>query len=938
MNKFVLTALATALAASSVLAIPARRDVVHRVVQPDGSVIELTRTGDERSHYYLTLDKIPVIKDDNGRYCYATVSANGSIVAGPQAVNPADRTAAQQTYTATLDRSAITKAMIRRTAGRRAASATRRANQSSNIGLFASRFPHTGEPHGIVILVQFKDSKFSVTNPHEYYNDFLNGDNFTQHNGTGSCRQYFIDSSNGQFKPTFDVYGPVTLSNNVSYYGGNDYWGDDRRPGEMVQEACEALNSQVDFSKYDTDNDGYVDNVYVIYAGKGENSNGGDDTVWPHSWDLESALGKAITLDGVYINDYGCGNEWDEELPTGIGTFCHEFGHVMGLPDLYNTSDDNAADAVTPGDWSIMDYGSYNNDGRTPPSYSIYERNAFGWIDPIVIDSQASISLENIHDSNTGAVVLTSNKNEFFLFENRQQTGWDTYLPGHGLIIWHIDFDQSVWTENAPNNTATHQRIDIEEAGGRANNESKSTMASYPFPGTSGKTSFTDSTSPSMKTWSGTSLGLPITDIAETNGIITFDVAGGNVQLDTPVAKAAAATGNGFTLSWNAVDKATSYIVNVYTKDNNGNHIAASGYSDLTVEGITLTVTRLQPETRYYATVAAARGKNLSETSDEVDITTTEATFDMFVPVATAATDITANSFTANWQPVNGANDYLLTVIGNEESDPVKTVIDFGSGSKLSIPEGWTASTTDIYGAQSTGYYGSAAPALKLTKNGHYLQSPVFDNDIVSISFWVRFAGQGNTQNYYEVMTAGTDGTWETIYSNNPDTKASVISVPESAIPAGARQVKVVFNKSGNGNLALDDLTITTGGSKATILAGYDHRSVGNVTSHNISGLTAGRYSYNVTAVNAAGLKSLESDFITLSTTDGVTGTTSGDTTIITTGPGTISVYTEADTYVTVTDLTGRCIATAAGSATFTVTPGFYIISANTESFKVQVR
>ncbi|MDE6309264.1 MAG: hypothetical protein K2L81_03615, partial [Muribaculaceae bacterium] len=193
---------------------------------------------------------------------------------------------------------------------------------------------------------------------------------------------------------------------------------------------------------------------------------------------------------------------------------------------------------LTPGSYSIMDYGSYSNNSRTPPTYSIFERNAMGWaqIEQLKEGVPANGKLEHMLKSNTGYVIATDKTNEFFLLENRQLDDWDTYLPGHGMLVWHIDYNASVWNSNSPNNQA-HQYVDIIEAGGSANNNSATTMAKYPFPGTAKVTEFTASTTPALKSWSGKAIDLPLTNITETkDGLITFDVCGGVVNLiDKPV-------------------------------------------------------------------------------------------------------------------------------------------------------------------------------------------------------------------------------------------------------------------------------------------------------------------------------------------------------------------------------------------------------------------
>lgn len=563
------------------MAVPAKR-TTFTATQPDDTEVTLTRAGDEFHKYFLTDDNQIVVGNRTNGYFFATVDAiSGRLVASNvEAANVAERTATQSAFVAGVDREELSKAMAttKRTsrmaprAGSRSLAPKASLPAQSGIGLFpGTAYPNTGSPKGLIILVEYSDVSFNSSyDAGDYFERMINEKGFSDYNGTGSALDWFTDASNGKFTPDFDVYGPITLPNNQAYYGGNDSWGYDKLAEEMVVDGCTLLDSQVNFKDYDTDGDGYVDNVFVFYAGQGEASYGAENTVWPHQWDLESA-GKSLTLDGVTISRYACSNEWEQTTPDGIGTFVHEFSHVMGLPDLYHTSE---TAYYTPCEWSVMDYGPYNNNGRTPPTYSIFERNAMGWIDPMVLDqTPRAVELSHIETSNEGCIIPTSDNNEFFLLENRQQKGWDTYLPGHGMLIWHINYDESVWNSNTVNNTESHQYVDIEEANNNTNGANSSVLKNWAFPGTSGSyTSFTDTTTPSMKTWDGTSLNTPITNITETDGVITFDVCGGVPAIDSPVAyqpnpdaNAGAIGEDLFMASWSAVEGAVDYLLTVYT-------------------------------------------------------------------------------------------------------------------------------------------------------------------------------------------------------------------------------------------------------------------------------------------------------------------------------------------------------------------------------------
>ena len=344
---------------------------------------------------------------------------------------------------AALQRRDAARAKVRRSA----------VPQKSQIGLFDTGFPSKGEQKGLVVLVEYKDVKFTHNDPYSYFNRMLNEDGFSDYGGTGCAAEYFRECSDNQFRPKFDVYGPITLSQNMSYYGGNDYSGNDKNPQKMAIEACQQLDATVDFSEYDRDGDGFIDNVFIFYAGRGEASGGSSNTVWPHSWNVTAAEYTSYIFDGVQLDRYACSNEWEGSRPDGVGTFIHEFSHVMGLPDLYATS---YTSAFTPGGWSVLDHGSYNNGGCTPPLYSAYERYSLGWITPQVLDGPASVRLNSI-GSNQACIIPTGDENEFFLIENRQKTSWDKYIPGHGMLVWHVDYDAYVWRQNTVNNNADHQ-------------------------------------------------------------------------------------------------------------------------------------------------------------------------------------------------------------------------------------------------------------------------------------------------------------------------------------------------------------------------------------------------------------------------------------------------------------------------------------------------
>ena len=312
----------------------------------------------------------------------------------------------------------------------------------------------------------------------------------------------------------------------MEYYGKNNPSIQfDAAPWTMVKEACQLVDDSVDFKQYDNNNDGYVDFVYVIYAGYGEADGGDENTIWPHSYWLLDA-GITCKVDGKYVDLYACGNELDSRTNyhTGIGTFCHEFSHVLGLPDLYETTGYGTYKTI--GAWSILDYGPYNNDGNTPPAYSAYEQFFMGWLIPRLIVDAENVELEELQASNSALLISSSDQHNligndpkpttFYLLENRQQVGWDKYLPGHGLMLTKVQYSSNNWQQNTVNNKAQSMGVDLIEADGMTPNSKQNGYDGKPgdlFP--AGATAYLGITNHSIE------------DVSEQDGIIYFKYRGG---------------------------------------------------------------------------------------------------------------------------------------------------------------------------------------------------------------------------------------------------------------------------------------------------------------------------------------------------------------------------------------------------------------------------
>lgn len=421
-----------------VMAVPARRDGFVRT-QSDGTEITVYQHGDELYHYFTNGAGEWIEPDEKGDFRVVASKSEEEIA-------------------------------VRRAQSRYAEHAARRAQKATQAGPVLS-------PKGAIILVSFDDVEFSTSK--EYMINWAMGENFTENGGTGSINRYFKDVSWGQYDLQLDVFGPVTLSQKAAYYGQNKTNGDDMHADEMIVEACQlaAETEGADFSQYDYDNDGKVDWVVVIYAGKGEADGGASYTVWPHQYDL-SYTGKQFELQGKTIDHYCCLNEIDgiTNECAGIGTFCHEFSHIMGLPDIYSTN--TSATHKTLGQWDLMDYGPYNNDGNTPPAYSAYERWFMGWFEPKLFKDTTTYVLPDLSEGKTAgyinstgkeiADVTSPNPSVFYMLENRQRYNWDAYLPGEGLLITKINYNSYNWRQNRVNYSSSNMGIDLMEADGNA--------------------------------------------------------------------------------------------------------------------------------------------------------------------------------------------------------------------------------------------------------------------------------------------------------------------------------------------------------------------------------------------------------------------------------------------------------------------------------------
>lgn len=675
-----------------------------QVTQPDGSVITVKLVGDEFHSYYTTLDGTPLRRMNTGEFV--------------------------------VDHSVVEMPVM-----------ARKARQVAQERAFDQNFPLSGSPRSVVILVNFTDVKFQHSL--EEFQDMLNTSGYDKNDAIGSARDYFIASSDSIFSPIFDCYGPVQLQHDQAYYGANRGNSNSIRASDMVVEACRLVEeSGVDFAQYDTNNDGRIDNVFIYYAGHNEAEHGGENTIWPH----RSIVTGSEKVSGKQIYDYACTSELRGsagDAMCGIGTFAHEFGHVLGLPDFYDTN----YGQYTIGTWDIMCSGSYNGNGKTPPTYTSGERFQLGWLIPTQLTEAGFYTLEPLATTNTAYLIADGDRaqtweadpNEFWLLENRQNVGWDaatSTLPATGLLIWHIDYNAFAWGNNSPNN-GQPLRYDLEEAAG-----SKGYAASSdPFPGTAKITQFTP-----IKN-DGTMLEQPILNITEDGQNITFTFKSSDkfMFLPTPMPMLESTydedTRKAVTPSYTvkvtgaSLDPSAKATISVNGKGfrissnekNWGSSLTLDVHADSTLEASFFV--------QYAPNKQVCEPQNGTLTIRQGSSVGTHAIQGISPrpvmiqsPKVSAVKEVSPTSFKLSWTPEQDAEFYYITMYhledGNEST--MESFEEFDD--EVAIQEaGWKSTFLRTTGkAKKDGF-----KSVWFKEEGEYLVTPVYPLAVSNVSFWL---------------------------------------------------------------------------------------------------------------------------------------------------------------------------------------------------------
>lgn len=649
-----------------------------------------------------------------------------------------------------------------------------------------STYPHLGKVKNLVILVEYTDVFFTITDPKEKFTNFFNQTGYNYNNATGSVRDYFVASSFGAFEPSFDVYGPYRLSNPRKYYGEQVGERHDSNAAKMILEACELAKNDINYADYDNNNDGYVDNISVIFAGYNQAEHGPDEAIWPH----RSSLSTSTTYNGKNLGAYLCTSElrsYQGSTMCGIGTYCHEFSHVLGVPDLYHTKE---SDTYTVGNWDIMAQGSYNNEGRTPPLHSAFVRFMLNWLVPEQLLTPNTFLLEPIETSNKAYLIAQDthnlnttepSPNEYFLLENRQQVGWDSVagqrvgdsaIPGTGLLCSHITFDMSTWTNNTFNNS-TPLGYDIVEAYHIQNQTIASPGDTYP--GSYGINLLT----PTLNNGAQLQEQM-LSNIMQLDNDISFHygpIGGDGIWFD-PINTIYLKSEFDKKIITTQIDSVTLICQNINEHDITIRSLSptfelsndqrtwhgANSYLTLNTDdqgNLRQTIyLRFQPLVQncgYIYGMIEAASTNRTYVNRLMLRGTSPRPNYLNTPTIYSVEDLTPYSFKIRWTEQEDAESYYLTIytVDKTESDIVQSFEEFDSQEQITAQQ-WESNFCQTTTAQSD--HGSHS--LLITETAQYITSQTYLTPVTQLSFWIN-------NNYTSSDSGTTPGGRLFLYARN---------------------------------------------------------------------------------------------------------------------------------------------------------------------------
>ena len=817
------------LAIVSLHAVPAYPGLLTKT-QPDGTELFYYLRGDENFGFTSTEDGYLIALNQDGIFEYAELNEQNEIITtGIKVSNIAQRTIKEERYLKNALKVSELELQLREMSELARQKAQQRV--ASNESAPVMRYPLKGEPTSLVILVNFKDVAFLSPTAKQDFTNLLNQQGYSNNDATGSARDFFMASSNNIFQPNFVVVGPYTLPETMSYYGKDSGSGTARYENyasQMIVDACKLADDDVDFSEYDTDGNGYVDNVFVYYAGYNQAEGGPENSVWPH----RSMIMSKKNFDDVLLRDYACTSELKGREGTtmcGIGTFCHEFGHVLGLPDFYVT--DYGHNVPTLGSWDAMDNGPYNNGGKTPPSYSSYERFFLGWLTPTILE-YGKFELKPLLNSNEAYILSKTphnlngsdpNPNEFFMIENRQKVDWDSVgLPGEGLLVTHIKYDKSAWLNNTPNNDPDDMCVQIVCASSDTRSPAYNT-----FPGLDKVTTCF------LETKDGYKFPEPLTAITQlSNGDISFvygetattpyvkkegEISYFETEMGTPLIREVKFTGHhiageeikftlnsgyNFAFRKKGAEKWSSTIRVEINADSTFDCTLEVKFEPKKITNDVLIEDRLSVIADNYNNYYTLSGKS----NKPVNVRK---------PELLAPTEVSESAFTANWVEQPKATCYYISVYTITDADSYE-MEEFETFADGKMPAGWSST----FYTTSTLYKSTAPLSVMFKTSADTLWTKEYFSEIDKISMWVH---SNNTigKLYVDALVKGN---WVNVLKKDIDTsvRKEEVSVELGANKSSKFRIYYVRTKESTGGLCLDDFVAETYTSPDFVFEEYE--------------------------------------------------------------------------------------------------------------------
>lgn len=863
MKKIIFYSILSVLCTVAAYAVPATPYLITKT-QPDGTEISYYLRGDEYFSCSVSEDGYLIKANSENIFEYARLTSKGIETTGIKVNALKFRTKEENLYLSQAEKVSEMEVTLKEI--------NRQRRIQSKEGQQAPQraYPLKGNPKSLVILVSYSDVEFK-SSPADFTR-LLNEKGYDDDGGKGSAKDYFLGASNGVFGPDFVVVGPYKLPQTRKYYGEQVGTQHDKNAQQMVIDACYAADNDVDFKEFDTDGDGRLDNVFIYYAGHNQAEGGGDDTIWPH----RSSIYQSIKVDDVYLGDYACTSEYrssNGSTRCGIATFCHEFGHVLGLPDWYDTS---YSGHKTLGAWDIMDQGSYNNDGCNPPTYSSYERFYLGWLTPEILEEGKTYTAEPLLTSNKAyitskgthnLVAISPNPNEFFMVENRRKSNLDG-VPAEGLLVTHVNYNAANWANNCPNNNADNLGTSIVCAFGDTGNPSANV-----FPGSTNKTvcdlilksgealpqlSSITKEGENITFFCGEDMNAPKIYIhPEIEEFVSYINDRGEkpevVKADTKTVELIGRNLPGEKVSVELRQSVRSkFSLRINTEANDGEFNPSVNIpveSDGTI--------KCKIDIRYTPTT-----EDYGKTEEDLlimksDTYNTQVTLKgnirreviVVPPVANEAEEVSPYSFKASWNKIEDARTYYLTVytVKDNESRETETFDKFDT----EVPKGWQANFNTVQHQ----YKGSAPMAVFFKETENTLVTKEYMMAVSKISFWMHSMNSTGTLN---IEAADATSEWTSIYTEEctPTTRNKTVTVDVPQTETGYTKFRIHYttesSKTTDG-LAFDDFTAIFNKEYVYVFDNYMTFSPNQLADPHtellISNLTPGTtYIYNVKA------------------------------------------------------------------------------------------